>query len=189
MPRRTLSVPQSQQEPGGKCFTFVNVSNLVESGQRATQKVIRRHVMARVGNSRRKCPPSWTFILNPRRSHHDRMCYSSRSSNEQKPELQHQLELPRCMQAPRSLHPYGLFPVETDLRARQLIHFSMLVGDVPAFPFGSQFTSAHGGRVPLPAFPTSVVRNGGRRLHCVLPFLSKCCLVLPPNHAKERYRV
>ncbi|KIW83801.1 hypothetical protein Z517_03047 [Fonsecaea pedrosoi CBS 271.37] len=117
-------------------FTFINISNPDDSRRRSTQKVVRHHVMARVGQSRKKPPRSITFAVRlppaevgrgaseddaeicSHGAHQDQHCYEN---------------------VAYSLHPYALFPVETDGRARQLIHFMHSEGDYLYRPFRNEW--------------------------------------------------
>jgi hypothetical protein len=132
--------------------------------------------MARVADSRRKRPQTWTLVLKTTEPHprdgpstesliHDLGMHQSSGSQWSE-------------EVPRALHPYSIFPVDTDSRARQLIHFSMYLHGLPVTASRLTFSSACRGRLPLPTVPERVVDDGRCRLHRVLPLVSKCCAVL-----------
>ncbi len=115
---------QNGFETCDQSFTFINASHPEETKQKTTQHAIRRHVMTRVADSRRKRPRTWTLTLRiPQVNSYEK---NGTVPNGPDPcaHQQHKAPLPRLVY--QSPHSYGLFPVDTDSRARQLIHFSTI---------------------------------------------------------------
>lgn len=96
-------------------FSFVSVSHPRELKHKDAQNVIRRHVMTRVGDSRRKRPTTWALEVKVPHAEVDKMSNQLRAG--QRPREYEQIH--------RALHSYSFFPVDTNARERQLINFSM----------------------------------------------------------------
>ena len=150
-------------------LSFVNISRPHEIKQRAKQKVIRRHVMGRVGRARRKRPVTFSFLLN------------SPSVKADAPADGNHFP-PRWQQIQPSLLPFGPYPVNRpDSRALQLIQFSTLAHAVPHRCWRLTTGSAHGGRLPLPPIPARMVLNGRPGHQCILPITRKRSIIYEPN--------
>ena len=137
-----------QQDPDHGGLAFVHISHPHEIKQKANQKAIRRHVMGRVGRSRRKAPLTFSLSVNLLpdennaldRENSGRACWGS---------------------IPPSLPLSGLYPVTVNPRVLQLIQFSTL----PSTERPQQrltVDSACRRRLPLPPLPDTMVFNG----HC-----------------------
>ncbi|KIW65371.1 hypothetical protein PV04_07637 [Phialophora macrospora] len=128
---------RSHHQNHGECLKFINVSHPEESKQKNNQDAIRHHVMTRVADSRRKRPQTWTLVLKTPEAHlGDVSSTESRAQDlgiHQNPGSQWNGEVPRA------LHPYSIFPVDTDSRARQLIQFMHVEGDYLYRPFRNEW--------------------------------------------------
>ncbi|KIY03501.1 uncharacterized protein Z520_00192 [Fonsecaea multimorphosa CBS 102226] len=92
--------------------------------------------MARVAESRKKRPKSITFEVRLPPAEADSLALEN--DVEACVHTAHQT-LPCYGVVPYSLHPYALFPVETDGRARQLIQFMHSEGDYMYRPFRNEW--------------------------------------------------
>ncbi len=105
-------------------FTFIHISHPDEIRQRSTQRAIRCRVMTEVGRLRRKRPLALTISIN--------ILPTASEAPENVPSgallVESPANQPYWEHVPRSLHPSGLYPVEPDSRALQLIYFSKLPG-------------------------------------------------------------
>ncbi|OAP63314.1 hypothetical protein AYL99_02541 [Fonsecaea erecta] len=121
-------------------FTFVNISRPDDSRQRSTQRIVRHHVMARVAESRKKPPRFVTLAVRLPSAEVDSVVIED---NEEASAHRAGQDLHCYEEVPRSLHPYALFPVETNGRARQLIQFMQIEGEYLYRPFRNEwFTMA-----------------------------------------------
>jgi hypothetical protein len=105
-------------------FAFINISHPDEIRQRSTQRTIRRRVMTAVGRSRRRRPLALTISINIPPTAFE----APENVPSGVPLVESPANLPYWEHVPRSLHPSGLYPVEPDSRALQLIYFSKLPG-------------------------------------------------------------
>jgi len=93
----------------GSTFTFISVAHPDETRERSTQRAIRSGAMAAIGRARRKRPEKPIVVeldmdINT---------------------VTHMDMLQTMMMVPPALPHLGIFAVEPDKRARELLHFSM----------------------------------------------------------------
>ncbi|EXJ67458.1 uncharacterized protein A1O5_09471 [Cladophialophora psammophila CBS 110553] len=92
--------------------------------------------MARAAESRKKRPKSWNLAVRLPRVDVDVAAVEDNVETSVHPSQ----DDPQCYRhVPHSLHPYALFPVEPDGRARELIHFMHNEGEYLYRPFRNEW--------------------------------------------------
>lgn len=111
------SVERSEPDSG---LQFIHVSHPSEFKSKATRDVVRRHVAGNIGNRRRRPSLSFVLAVNPLSGNAggSNSLSAGSESEDNRPTWDPQISIPR------PLDSNGVFPVDTDPRARQLIHFS-----------------------------------------------------------------
>jgi hypothetical protein len=107
-------------------FAFINVTHPNEIRQRSTQRAIRSGAMAAIGRTRRKRPekPVIVELHMPHTEVAD--CGAEGGLGTGVPTTLHQHSaLPALQGVPPALPHLGIFAIEPDKRARELLHFSM----------------------------------------------------------------
>jgi hypothetical protein len=103
-------------------FTFINVVHPDEICQKTTQRAIRSGAMAAIGRARRKRPNKPVVIeLNIPQI----LGTEGDVSAGVLTTICRSRALPVCQSVPPALPHLGIFAVEPDNRARELLHFSM----------------------------------------------------------------
>lgn len=125
-----MALLNNDQDEDLRGFAFIHISHPDEIRQKSTQRAIRRRVMTGVGRSRRRRPLALTISINipPAASEAPENVPSGA------PLVKSPANLPNWEHVPRSLRPSGLYPVEPDSRALQLIYFSKLPGSWTPYP-------------------------------------------------------
>ncbi|KIX06765.1 uncharacterized protein Z518_04741 [Rhinocladiella mackenziei CBS 650.93] len=130
-----ISPTPHNRDDNSQGLSFVNISRPDDAKDKDTRKAIRHHVMATVGKSRRKPPKSFTFSVRALPTYVETPQISGAPSAEDFDNW------PSWRFVPRSLHYYGVFPVDTGTRARQLIQFMHTEGDHVYRPFRYEWFS------------------------------------------------